>query len=64
MQRAFDEVRRDLEEIVAKLKESHEPEKRKSLLLSLRLLLMEADEIIAVPDWPIRALPVNPPTPA
>ena len=61
-QRAFEEVRRELEEIVAKLEESCEPENRRSLLLNLRLLLMEADEIIATHGslTPIRALPVNP----
>lgn len=49
-EREFEEVRRDLEETVAKLKESHPPESRRSLLLNLRLLLMEADEIIAITD--------------
>ena len=65
-QRPFEEVRRELEEIVAKLKESREPENRRSLLLDLRLLLMEADEIIATDGTrtPIRALPVDPPAPA
>ena len=61
-QRAFEEVRRELKEIVAKLEESCEPENRRSLLLNLRLLFMEADEIIATDGslTPIRALRVNP----
>ena len=66
IQRAFEEVRRELEETVVKLKESHEPEHRRSLLLNMRLLLKEADEIIAtdVPRTPIPALPVDLPAPA
>ena len=65
IQRGFEEVRRELEEMVAKLKESREPENRRSLLLNMRLLLMEADAIIATDGSRtlIRALPVNPPAP-
>jgi hypothetical protein len=47
IQREFEEVRCDLEETVAKLKVSNQTENRRSLLVNLRLLLMEADELIA-----------------
>jgi hypothetical protein len=48
MLRGFDQVRSDLEEVVFRLKNApHDPKFRQKLLKQLRLLLEEADLIIA-----------------
>ena len=45
--REFDQIHRDLEGVVAKLRDCHKPAERRDLLLALRLLLGEADAAAA-----------------
>lgn len=48
MPRTFEEIKRDLDEVTRHLeKEAHDPKVRVKLLKQLRLLLEEADFIIA-----------------
>ena len=47
MHRSFDEVRHDLEDVVAKIRTVFDPRLRQKHLRKLRELLEEADEIIS-----------------
>lgn len=58
--RKFDQIHRDLEEVVAKLKDCGKPEERRDLLLALRLLLVEADAATEFLDKAITHLTLVP----
>ena len=58
--REFDQIHRELEEVVAKLKDCHKTKERRDLLLALRLLLVEADAATASPDEAITQLTLVP----
>lgn len=42
----FSQLQRDLEHTVFKLKKTEDPKLRRDLLLQMRLLLMEADQLL------------------
>lgn len=44
--RDFRQLQDDLEESVSKLKRTDEPQRRRDLLLEMRLLLVEADRLL------------------
>ena len=58
--REFDQIHRELEEVVAKLKDCRKTEERRDLLLALRLLLVEADAATASLDKAITHLTLVP----
>jgi len=49
-QRAFTEVKKDLETSLSKLQGANEPASRRSLLREMKLLLEEADRVVSVAD--------------
>lgn len=53
--RRLEENERKLNEVTARLKETHDPDERRDLLTKMRLLIAEmdrlVDEIAELPDW-------------
>lgn len=58
--REFDQIHRELEQVVARLKDCRDPKSRRDLLLTLRVLRLEADAVTAAMDQAVTHLKLVP----